>query len=145
MAKLATVLRNEIQRLAKKEARAETTLLKKQSAQYRHDVAELKRTVQQLRRQVAFLEKREKRRLEKVPAADGPPAGSRFSVRSLKAQRRKTGLSQADYGSLLGVSTLTMNNWENGKTKPGPKHLARIVAIRGIGKREAQRRLELIE
>lgn len=143
---LGKIFQEEIRRLAKKEIRSETTLLRKQSAQYRRDIAKLKRENGTIVRKLAALEKRARRRLgEDAPTAGSPPEGTRFSTRSLKAQRRKTGLSQADYGRLLEVSTLTMNNWENGKTRPSPKHIGGIVAIRGLGKREAEQRLDLLE
>ncbi|MCA8962913.1 MAG: helix-turn-helix transcriptional regulator [Planctomycetes bacterium] len=145
MTQLATVLREEIRRLSRRELSADIASMRKASAQLRRDVAALKRENASLKRKVEFLEKREKRRLDEPTKGEGPPEGSRFSTRSLKAQRRRTGLSQADYGRLIGVSTLTMNNWENGKTRPSPKFLARIVEIRGLGKREAERRLALVD
>jgi len=43
---------------------------------------------------------------------------------------------------LLGVSTLSVYNWEGGKATPRRERLAAIVALRWIGKREAQARLE---
>jgi DNA-binding transcriptional regulator YiaG len=62
----------------------------------------------------------------------------------VKAQRRRTGLSAADYAKLVGVSPLTIYNWEHGKSRPRGGQLASIVAIRGLGKREAQVKLGLI-
>ena len=40
---------------------------------------------------------------------------------------------------------LTIYNWEKGKSKPRDKQLAAWAKARGIGKREAWRRLELLE
>ena len=54
-------------------------------------------------------------------------------------------MSQENYASLVGVSKLTIYNWESGRTKPGENHLATLVSLRGIGKREAVNRLELLE
>ena len=54
-------------------------------------------------------------------------------------------MSQKDYASLAGVSTQTIYNWESGGTKPDRKHLATLVSLRGIGKRDAERRMELLE
>ncbi len=45
---------------------------------------------------------------------------------------------------LLGRSS-TIYNWESGSTKPSRKHLATLVSLRGIGMREATKRLELLE
>ncbi|MGE3165180.1 MAG: helix-turn-helix domain-containing protein [Planctomycetota bacterium] len=142
MPNIASVLKLEVQRLAKKEIRSQVSPLKKLVSQHRSDIAELKRQSATLKKRLAFLEKREKSRLGSAPPAEAAE-GSRFSVRSLKAQRRRSGLSQAEYAKLVGVSTLTINNWENGRTRPGKEHLASLVDVRGLGKREAMRRLEL--
>jgi hypothetical protein len=45
MANIATALKSEISRVARKEVRAETLQLKKQSAHYRSQIAALKRQV----------------------------------------------------------------------------------------------------
>ena len=42
---------------------------------------------------------------------------------------------------LLGVSALSVYNWEAAKAKPRGKSLAAIVGLRGLGKREALSRL----
>ena len=145
MPNLQTVLRQEIQRLARKEVKTEFDATKKAVAQHRREIAELKRRNQKLEKTVSFLQSRETKRLKAWPAKDAPPEGSRFSVRSLKSQRRRSGLSQEDYAELLGVSKLSIYNWESGRSRPREKHLAAIVALRGLGKREAQKRLELLE
>lgn len=54
------------------------------------------------------------------------------------------GLSAADYAKLVGVSELTIYNWESGKTRPRQEQFAALVAVRGIEKREALKRLELL-
>ena len=48
MPNIATVLKDEISRIARKEIRAETAVVKKASAQYRKDIAELKGSVKSL-------------------------------------------------------------------------------------------------
>jgi len=63
----------------------------------------------------------------------------------LKDEIRRLGLSAEDFGKLVGVTPLTIYHWEHGKSRPRPPQFARLVAVRGIGKREAQRRLEAIE
>jgi DNA-binding transcriptional regulator YiaG len=66
----------------------------------------------------------------------------RFSGKSLKAHRAKLQLSAADYAALVGVSPLTIYNWEKGKTKPQAQQIKAWAAIRHLGKREAWKRLE---
>lgn len=144
MPNLQSVLRQEIQRLARKEVRSELEATRKAVAQHRREIAELKRRNTALDRTVRFLQSRESNRSRAGTSEAEPPAGTRFSTRSLKAQRRKSGLSQEEYATLVGVSHSTIYNWESGSTKPGPRHLATLVSLRGIGKREASKRLELL-
>jgi DNA-binding transcriptional regulator YiaG len=143
MADLARALKEEIRRLARKEIKAETTNTKQAVAQYRREIATLKRKVAQQQKKIAFLEDQERKRLEE-PEAVEVAEGARFSPRSVKAQRDRLGLSAADYAKLVGVSSLTIYNWEKGKSRPRKEQLAALVAVRGIGKREAMRRLELM-
>ena len=58
-----------------------------------------------------------------------------------KSSRR----GQADYAALVGVSAMTIYNWEHGKTKPAKEQLAALVAVRRLGKREAERRWEMLD
>ena len=48
MPNIAAVLREEIVRLARKEIRKQTNVLRKASVQYRRDIAEMKRRVSDL-------------------------------------------------------------------------------------------------
>ena len=143
MSKIASMLKQEITRLARKEVNAGTRALRKSNAQYRRDIAELKRQAKTLSGQVAFLQQQEKKR------ASGGSSGAsaenrRFSSRGLKTHRAKLGLSAADYARLVGVTAQTGYNWEGGKSRPAEQQLASLVAVRGLGKREALKRLELL-
>jgi DNA-binding transcriptional regulator YiaG len=144
MPNLAAAIKEEITRLAKKEVKSQTGATKQAVAQYRRDIANLKRQVRKQEQKIAFLETQEKKRLEVPPSAEETSEGVRFSARSVKAQRVRLGLSAADYAKLVGVSSLTIYNWEQGKTRPRQEQLASLVAVRGIGKREALKRLELL-
>ncbi len=144
MSQLVSVLKQEITRLARKEVAAGTKVLRKANAQYRRDIAQLKRQTDALSKQVAYLEQQEKKRVSKrVPVTSAE--GKRFSPRGLKTHREKLGLSAADYAMLVGVTGQTVYNWEQGKSKPRDEQLAALVAARDLGKREAVRRLELLE
>ncbi len=145
MPNLQSVLRQEIQRLARREVRSELEATKKTVTQHRREIAELKRRNTTLERAVSYLQSRETKRLKAGPSKAEPPQGTRFSVRSLKAQRRKSGLSQEDYARLVGVSAQTIYSWESGRAKPSGQHLATLVSLRGLGKREAQKHLELLD
>ena len=69
---------------------------------------------------------------------------ARFSRSWLKSHRQRLGLSAADYALLVGVSAQTIYNWEQGDSKPRRKQVAALAAVRGFGKREALKRLEMM-
>ena len=69
----------------------------------------------------------------------------RFSAARLAAQRRKLGLSAADFATLLGVSGQSVYKWEHGESRPRAKQIEAIAALRGIGKREAAERLAKLQ
>ncbi len=147
MANYQTAFKAEVARLARKELNAALAVLRKSSAQYRREIADLKRRVAALERRVAYFEGREKRRLVEGPAKTAAPAQRqiRFSPKAVKAHRERLGLSAADYGRLVGVSHITIYNWEHGKVRPRQKQLESLALVRRLGKREAARRLELLE
>ncbi len=141
---LAGILKDAMRRLARREIRTETGKTKQAVAQYRRDIARLKREVQSQRKEIAFLNAQEHKRLGQRPAADGPAEKVRFSARSVRTQRKRLKLSAADYGKLVGVSGLTIYSWEHGNRRPRKAQLASLAAVRGIGKREALAKLEVL-
>ena len=95
MPNIASVLKDEIVRLAKKEVRREIEGLKKASTQYRSEIAELKRRAAALEKQLSRIEKQGGKKV----ASQTETAGTtrhRFSAKRLAAQRQKLGLSAAD-------------------------------------------------
>jgi len=54
-------------------------------------------------------------------------------------------LSAADYGKVVGVSGLTIYSWEHGNRRPRKAQVAALVAARGISKREALAKLEVLK
>ncbi len=137
MPNFATVLKDEIVRLARKEVRKEVEGLKKASALYRSEIAGLKRRVADLEKKNGQLEKKGVRKI--TPEAEGEgTTRHRFSARRLAAQRQKLGVSAGDFGLLLGVSAQSVYNWETGKSRPRQQQLAGIAALRKLGKRQAQ-------
>jgi len=145
MANFTKALQEEITRLARKQVRTETDGLRRASAQYRRDVAAMKRQLTDLQRTVAFLRKQEGRRVA-APEAElsATDKSLRFSPVWLRKHREKLALSAEDYGKLVGVSGQSIYMWEHEKSKPRQAQIAKLVAVRGLGKREAERRLELL-
>jgi DNA-binding transcriptional regulator YiaG len=137
MSTLATVFKDEIIRLARKEVRAQVEPLRKASAGYRHQIAELKRTLTQLQRDVAAVG-RAGRAAASAPAEQKP---TRFVAKGLRTLRERLGLSPEELGILAGVSGQSFRNWEAKKSTPGKEHRATLIQLRALGKREAHARL----
>ena len=140
MPNLGAMLKQEIARLSRREVRSVTETTRKAAAQHRRHIAALRRQVAKLERLVAVLQRQ---RLGAAPAASPSSGGkTRFVAKGLKSQRSRLGLSAADYGRLVGVTAQSVYNWERGNATPRGDQLARIAALRSIGKREALARLE---
>lgn len=148
---IASVLKDEIARLARKELRRETAALKKAVATYRTEIATLKRRIAALEKSAGRTDLRAAGRNAARGAVDqaGAEAGEggkrhRFSAKRLKVMRERMGLSGPDFAALVGVSPQTIYNWEAETTRPREAQLAAIAAIRGLGKREVTRRLDAL-
>jgi DNA-binding XRE family transcriptional regulator len=145
MANIAGILREEIGRLSRREIRKSTESTKKATNQHRHAIATLKTHVARLERQVSLLT-RTMARFRQGPAAasnDGSsPTKFRFVAKGLRSHRIRLGLSAGDFGKLVGVSANSVYAWESGTTTPRREQLAKIAALRTVGKREAAKRLE---
>lgn len=142
---LMGVFKGEITRLARKVVKSEVASLQAASASHRRQIAALKRELAALEKQVRQLGKGVARVAPPAPSqseAEGTPI--RFQARGLKTLRAKLGLSAEDFGGLAGVTGQSIYNWEAGKTKPRPAQVAALAPLRGIGKKEAQARLEAL-
>jgi DNA-binding transcriptional regulator YiaG len=141
MPNIGTVLKSEISRVARKEVRGETQALKKSISQYRTQIAQLKRRMQALEKQIKRGDKATGRASVSEEEAE-TGSNVRFSAKGLAAHRRRLGLSAAALAKLLGVSALAVYKWESGKVRPRAKQIEAIAALRGMGKREAAERLQ---
>lgn len=145
MPNIAAVLKDEIARIARKEARAQTAEFKKASAQYRAHIAALRRRIEELERQLKRASKAAVAKGSEPDDDDDQSVSRRFSATRLAAQRRKLGLSAADFAALIGVSGQSVYKWEHGEARPRARQLEAIAALRGIGKREAAARLAQLQ
>jgi len=140
MANLATALKDEITRLARKEIRIQVDPLRKASVNHRREIAELKRQIADLSRQVKAAGKAPKA----TPNAF-PTGNTRFSSKGLRTMRKRLGLSAAEFGLLAGASAQSIYNWEADKALPREAQRAALANLRSLGKKEARSRLEALE
>jgi DNA-binding transcriptional regulator YiaG len=146
MPNIAKVFREEIQRLAKRQVRAELDTV-------RRDSVRLKKIVADLRRQLATLNRTSRELVKKVTPvvaiketkdATEKAAKLRPTAKSLKKLRARLGLTQVQFGKLLGVSGQAVVQWASteGRIRMRKTTLSALAGVQNIGKREAWRRLE---
>jgi len=141
MSNFNSVLKGEIARVARKEIKAVADPLRKANANCRREIAELKRQVLALQKEVRLLS-----RVSRASAAVEADiqTNTRFGAKGLKSLRARLGLSAADFGRLVGASGQSIYNWEAGKAVPRAGQQAALASVRGLGKREAAKRLEAL-
>ena len=144
MPNVMSVLKAEITRLAKKEAKAAVDPVRKPSIGARKSLADLKQRVAALEKQVKGLNAG----LSKVPQQEpvAAPIGPRnwISGNGIRSLRQKLGLSQEAFAKLVGITPNGVWKWES---QPGMLRMrdatkATVMAVRGLGAREAKQRLD---
>ena len=144
MPNIATVLKDEIARVARKEVRSEIDSLKKAASTHRAEIATLKRRTHALEQDLRRLSKANPKP-RAIAAEDLDPQTLRFSAKGLASQRKRLGLSADDCGLLVGASGQSIYNWESGTARPRTSHLAAIAVLRTLGKKAAASRLEALK
>jgi DNA-binding XRE family transcriptional regulator len=149
MPNVIQVLKAEIARVATKQAKAITVPIRKSAVA-------AKKAAASLRRRMAALEKdnRElKSTVAKLTAAQPAPAPEaadkvRVTAKGMRSLRRKLGLSGGEMGKLLGITSQAVYNLEKGSAgtlRVRSQTRDAILALRGLGAREAKRRLAEIK
>jgi len=142
MSTFASSFKSEVIRLARHEAKAAVTPVRKPSVAARTAIADLKR-------RMAVLEKECRRLgglLAKVPQPQAEPVAgqkARITGKGMRSLRRKLGLTREQFAKLVGITASGVYLWEK---KNGPLRLreatrAAILAVRLLGTREAKQRL----
>ena len=148
MSNVVKLLKAEIARISKREAKSATQVIGKSNVWLRKTVADLKKRLALLekenKRLVVALKKFQITHPEKTEQEEGKKA--RFTSKGILALRKKLRLSQADFGKLVGTTTHAVYLWEKktGALNLRDKTKAAILSIRGLGAREAKEKLKEI-
>lgn len=143
MPNIAKLLKEEMSRLSRKEAKAlagpvqkQGVLLKRAVAGLKKRLISLERTTKELQSALAKVEG-----VQPVEAAD--PGKARITAKGVRSLRRKLRLSQSEFGKLIGITNVAVSHWEQqeGPLKVRNATRAALLAVRGIGAREAKRQL----
>jgi len=135
MPNIASVLKSEITRIARKEIRAEVEGLKKAVSSHRTEIAALKRRSQSLEQELRRVHK--SLPAQASAASDDPVKSTRFSAKGLAAQRQRLGLSVEGCALLLGTSGKSIYRWETGKARPRATYWPSIAALATLSKEQA--------
>ena len=157
MPNLATLLKEEISKIVRKEVQDQVRELQKTVREQRDALARLEKQSGPAKAKAATKPAATKSAATKPaaakPAAAKPaakvskaPAGDkrkqiRISPNTIKKHRKRLELSQAELGELLNVSTNTVLRWEAGTSKPRSKHLSGLGQLRSMGLREVKKQL----
>lgn len=138
MSNVMNVLKSEIVRLARKEAKRESAPARKLTAVQRGLIADLRRQISAMQKELSALKKTVSTSTKGMPAKTQPEGRFWITGKGVKALRKKLGLTQANLARLTGVSIATVVNWESvdGKIPLRRKDAAaRLQEIRGMKKR----------
>lgn len=146
MPNVAKLLKEEIERLARKEIRKSTDALHKENLALRRTLAELKRRLDAVEK----AERKSTRVLKEVQpktAAEETAAealGARFSGKTIRNMRQKWNITQGELALLAGVSSQAVYQWERkeGRLRLRNSTLEALAALRPMGVREVRKRIE---
>ena len=144
MSNVVKILKAEIARISKREAKSATQAIGKSNTWLRKTVADLKKRLVQLekdnKRLTGVMKKYEVQAPQKLDEDEGKKA--RFTSRGIQSLRKKLRLSQADFGKLLGTTAHSVYLWEKkeGALSLRDKTKAAILSIRGLSAREAKKK-----
>ena len=143
MPNLATILKDEIGRLARKEARAVCGPIQDQVRDLKKTVRQQRDLISRLEKQIGQLKAVSAKPSEKILSAPdvGQSAQIRLSGSSIKKHRKRLKLSQTELGQLLNVSTNTIVRWEAGTSKPRESYRPGFAQLRTMGVREVKKLL----
>lgn len=147
MPNIANLLKDEINRLARKEIRSACTPLQQQLRELRKTVRQQRETIDGLQQRIDQLQALSSSPTEKILEASSVDEDKqiRLSGTSIKKHRQRLGLSQGELGQLLNVSTNTVVRWEQDTSKPRAAYRTGLAQLRTMGVREVKKLLAAME
>jgi DNA-binding transcriptional regulator YiaG len=142
MGKMESIIKSEVQRLAKREIHMTLAPLAQDIRLLKNKVSQLKKIVLRLERSITHQQKVLRKREIQLEASPEEVKASRFSPQLILSLRKKLAISQKELAVLAGVSLGTAHLWEAGKFKPKEEKKRVLVALRKLGRREVRRLLD---
>ena len=144
MANFNKSFQDEVRRLARKEAKDDLSRLRKDNAEMKHAIAQLRRRTSKLEQEKKQLSKAVSK-VQPQPDKDTESGAqrARISGKTVRTMRARTGLTQAEFAELVGVSGQSVYQWErrDGQLQLRSAAKQAVVALKGVGAREAKQLL----
>lgn len=138
MPKIETAIRDAIQRGARKQIRLVAAPLRREVRRLRQAVRQLRRDVTTLRGVAASWQRAVQGTPETPQVTEEAAKAARLSPRLILTLRRRLGLSRAKLARLVGVSAVSVAQWERGRSSPSGTNRRALVALRKLGRRDAR-------
>ena len=145
MPNFTTFIKEEIQRLARKECKKSVESIKGYLSSIRKIASDNKSNIENIEKELSIAAKGLKIDKPKIPTDTAEIKKSRLSPESIAKLRAKLKLSRNQMAKLLYVSVNTVFLWEKGKISPRLAQKAKIFELKKLGKREVKKRLAEME
>lgn len=147
MPNLLKTLKQEISRIAKREAKQMVSAQAKITSDLKRKVTDLKKQVKELEKSQKTVEKAMPEMQPEIKPADSTKkaTGKWFTGQGIQSIRTRLELTQPTFAKLFGVSASSITKWENTKGKVGLKAANRdtLTALRTMPKKEVWKKLGL--
>ena len=143
MANFGKLIKEQITRISTRQARAAVLPLRKPAATVKKTVADLKKSLALLEKTLSDLQSKLSKSEALTPVLAETDQKARITAKGMRSLRKKLGLTGAEFGKLLGVSMMTVYQWEKKEGALRVREATRkaILGVRGLGAREAKERL----
>lgn len=152
----SNAFRAEVQRMARKELKADVQGMREALSKQRTEIAELKKSLKGLTSELKATQKQTTAGAKKprgvsaeyiagsatVPTPAATPSHDLpFGPGAFLQKRKELGITQKEMGALLGASAVSVWKWETGAVQPRDAQLVRIAQLLKLGKRQALSRI----
>jgi DNA-binding transcriptional regulator YiaG len=137
-------LQSEVTRLARKEISKELAPIKRVNATQRGLIANLRRDVTELQKEINRLKKVVPDEAVETDVQNDARLGFWMTGKGVLSLRKRLGITQAELGTLVDVTPQTVVRWEKTDGKipfRGEAIQVQMQAVRAMGKREADEKL----
>lgn len=143
MPNIASVLKSEIARVARKEIREQLAPLQKAIADQKKHITTLKRQLVEQQKALRRLQSGGRMTTPRGAAEESKDSPAlRWRPAGFAQHRKRLGLSAEQMAKLLGCSSLSIYKWESGKVRPRQAQLEAIARVRNLSRAQAHEQLQ---